>query len=61
MTERRKCPDDGRCHDDCERGHCFRVKYCASLSGFADAWSEEIRAAEARGELAEQFSSEDLT
>jgi hypothetical protein len=45
----RRCPDDGRCHHDCDRAadrSCWRVRYAAPLSitGW-DTWPPEIVAA----------------
>lgn len=38
------CPDGGRCHHQCaaDTEPCFRVLYCAPLSGYgSETWSEQ--------------------
>lgn len=42
----RSCPDDGRCSHDCGEGEgCWRVSFCAPLSGYGDDWTAEDKAA----------------
>jgi len=47
MTERKKCPDGGKCHHNCDSA-CFRVLSCGPLSGVyeGDTWPTEIVGAE---------------
>lgn len=47
-VERRRCPDDGRCHHLCVTG-CWRVSWAGPLSGTYpdDHWPEEVRTAHA--------------
>lgn len=52
MTAERRCPDDGACHHACGTGSCFRVVYCAPLSGYGERWTAEDRAENPPGALA---------
>lgn len=44
-AESRACPDDGTCHHECAGTDCFRVRYCAPLSGVypRDEWPAGAR------------------
>lgn len=37
----RKCPDGGKCHHNCEKDECFRVRFCAPFTMYGEDWSEE--------------------
>lgn len=44
MTDEKKlCPDKGFCHHTCEAA-CFRVQYCAPISGvyLHDKWPQTV-------------------
>lgn len=45
MSERKCCPDGGRCHHACQPNECYRVRCCAPLSGvYADErWPFEVQ------------------
>lgn len=46
VPPRRKCPDDGTCHHQCERNECFRVRGCGPLTGVYhnDEWPTLVEA-----------------
>lgn len=41
---KKKCPDDGTCHHQCEIG-CFRVEKCGPLSNVYpnDEWPDDVK------------------
>jgi hypothetical protein len=44
MASDRRCPDDGVCHHSCLPVECFRVRACAPLSAYGEAWTPEDQA-----------------